>query len=167
MSKQKPAFKPTMSWLLKNPICFLGFGFGTGLGPKAPGTFGTLPALPIVALFVLLGFSPWLIVIIAVLFFIVGVPICNITEERLGVHDYGGIVWDEIAAMILVLAYVPMSWFNWTLAFVIFRFYDAVKPWPISWFDKKLPGGLGVMVDDTIAAFFSMATLYIIFKWLL
>lgn len=157
--KQKPVFQPTFSWLLQNPVCFLGFGFGSGLAPKAPGTFGTLPALPLAALWLALGGSHWGLLLLCIPLFIVGVWICNHTERALGVHDYGGIVWDEIVAMLAVLAFVPVSWMWWLAAFAVFRFFDAVKPPPIKWFDERVSGGFGVMLDDIIAAVMSVIVL--------
>ncbi len=158
--KKQPDFKPSMAWLLKNPWCFLGFGFGSGLAPKAPGTFGTLPALPITALLLTLGMSSIGIVILSVILFVVGIHICNVSEQKVGVEDYGGIVWDEIVAMMLILAFVPMTWTAWAIAFAVFRFFDAVKPWPIRWLDAHMSGGLGIMVDDILAAVFSLVVLF-------
>lgn len=159
MSKQKPAFKPTFSWLLKNPVRLLGFGFGTGLAPKAPGTFGTLPALPLAWLLLFLGIGKLGLILLSIVLFLIGIWICNVTEHDLGVHDYGGIVWDEIVAMLLILAFVPQTVFWWLMAFLLFRFFDAVKPPPIKWFDQKVSGGFGVMLDDIIAAIMSVVVL--------
>lgn len=166
MAKQQPLFQPTFSWLLKNPIRFLGFGFGTGLSPKAPGTIGTLPALPLAWLFLSFGFHPLGLVILSLVLFFIGIAICNITERDLGVHDYGGIVWDEIVAMLLILAFVPQTVFWWLLAFLLFRFFDALKPPPIKWFDSKVQGGFGVMLDDIIAAFMSIVIL-LMTQWMI
>lgn len=162
MSKQKPAFKPTLKWLLQNPIRFLGFGFGSGLAPKAPGTFGTLPALPLAWILLFLGSSKIGLIILSVVLFFIGIWICNVTERDLGVHDYGGIVWDEIVAMLLILAFVPQTVLWWLMAFLVFRFFDAVKPPPIKWFDQKVSGGFGVMLDDIIAAIMSIMVLLVL-----
>jgi len=94
-----------------------------------------------------------------VVLFFWGVRICSHTERELGIQDYGGIVWDEIVAMLLVLAFVPFRWKWWLAAFVLFRVFDAVKPWPIKWFDARIHGGLGIMLDDIIAAFFTLFVL--------
>lgn len=158
--------KPTLTWLLEKPICFLGFGFGSGLAPVAPGTFGTLPALPIAALLLALGLGPWGLTVLSVVLFFVGIGICDYTEKALGIQDYGGIVWDEIVAMILVLAWTPTGFWWWVLAFALFRFFDAVKPWPIRFFDAKVHGGFGIMLDDVIAAGFALVVLAII-RWIL
>ncbi|WP_370659346.1 phosphatidylglycerophosphatase A [Snodgrassella alvi] len=154
-----PLVTPTWHWLCKHPVCWLGFGFGSGLAPKAPGTFGTLPALPLAALWLMLGFSFWYNIVFAVFLFLVGIFICDYTEKALHRQDYGGIVWDEIAAMVLILFCIPAGWIWWLAAFAVFRFFDAVKPWPIRWFDKRVHGGFGIMLDDLIAALFSLVVL--------
>ena len=167
MAKQKPAFQPTFAWLLRRPACFLGFGFGSGLAPVAPGTFGTLPALPIAAALMALGIDSWLLALLCLPLFAVGIWICNQTEAALGGRDYGGIVWDEIVAMLFVLACVPQGLGSWALAFALFRLFDAVKPPPIRWFDRQVSGGFGVMLDDIIAALMSLLlirfTVYLIY----
>lgn len=153
---------PTLRWLLRHPLCLLGFGFGTGLAPKAPGTFGTLPALPLAWLVLQLHLPTYALLLLAAMLFAVGISICSYTEQKLGQTDYGGIVWDEIAAMMLVLFFAPPSWGGWLAAFVLFRFFDAVKPWPIKWFDAHIHGGLGIMLDDLIAAVFSLLSLWLL-----
>ncbi|MDO1510993.1 MULTISPECIES: phosphatidylglycerophosphatase A [unclassified Neisseria] len=155
-------FKPTFLWLKQRPLCMLGFGFGSGLAPIAPGTFGTLPALPMAFVLYLVGISGWWLAALCVILFIWGVRICSYTEHELGIQDYGGIVWDEIVAMLQVLAFVPFKWSWWLAAFVLFRLFDALKPWPIKWFDSRVHGGLGIMLDDVIAALFTLAVLKII-----
>ena len=149
-------FKPDFTWLKQRPLCFLAFGFGSGLAPVAP---GTLPALPIAFVLYLLDVTGWWLAVLCVVLFFWGVRICSHTERELGIQDYGGIVWDEIVAMLLVLAFVPFKWKWWLAAFVLFRVFDAVKPWPIKWFDARIHGGLGIMLDDIIAAFFTLFVL--------
>ena len=95
-----------------------------------------------------------------------GIKICDVTERELGIQDYGGIVWDEIVAMMLVLAFVPQTFFWWLSAFVLFRLFDAVKPWPIRWFDARVHGGFGIMLDDVIAAGFALLVLQLMMWWL-
>lgn len=158
--------KPTLLWLLRRPVCLLGFGFGTGLAPKAPGTFGTLPALPITAALFAAGLGAWQIVFLCIILFFIGIYICGATEKALGVADYGGIVWDEIVAMMLVLAFVPQTFAWWLAAFVVFRLFDALKPWPIKWFDARLHGGFGIMWDDILAALFSLLVLKLWQFWI-
>ena len=166
MAKPVPAFPITWQWLVKRPVCFIGFGFGTGLAPKAPGTFGTLPALFIAGLLLGCGLGKFGLAVLSVILFFIGIWICDVTERSIGVHDYGGIVWDEIAAMMLVLACVPQGLGWWLAAFAAFRFFDAVKPPPIRWFDQKVRSGFGVMLDDFIAALFAIATVHFL-GWLL
>ena len=94
-----------------------------------------------------------------------GIRICGYTERELGIQDYGGIVWDEIVAMLLVLSLIPFKWSWWLAAFVIFRLFDALKPWPIKWFDRRIHGGLGIMLDDLIAAVMTLLVLGL-FHWI-
>ncbi len=149
---------------LKNPIHLLAFGLGSGLAPKAPGTFGTLAALP-VWYFLLQGMPalPYLGILIAG--FALGVVLCEITSRDLGVHDHGGIVWDEWIGVWITLLWLPHSGdvltdFGWLLyGFVLFRFFDILKPWPIKWLDAKVHGGFGIMIDDVIAGIFGLLVL--------
>lgn len=152
MSKIPPAYRPTWQWLLQRPARFLAFGFGSGLMPKAPGTFGTLTTLPLAGLFLGLGYSKAALALWCIPLFFLGIWLCNQAEHDLGTHDYGGIVWDEIVAMLLILACIPQGLGWWFCGFIAFRFFDAVKPPPVRWFDRKVSGGLGVMLDDVIAA---------------
>ena len=147
-------FKPRWTTIKKNPVHLLAFGFGSGLLRPAPGTLGTLAGL---LLFIPLNLLPDLLLLpLFVLAFVAGIWICGRTGRDLGVHDYGGIVWDEIVAMMLVLAFAPDGWLWWLAAFLLFRFFDAVKPPPIRWFDRRVSGGFGVMLDDIIAAVLSI-----------
>lgn len=140
-----------------SPSGFLAFGFGSGLAPVAPGTFGTLAALPFVPLLKAMPYAWQLLTVAAAL--ILGIWICDAASRKLGVHDHGGIVWDEIAAYWLCVLFIPYQW-PWLLAaFVVFRFFDIIKPWPIGWADKKVSGGFGIMVDDVLAAVWTIAIL--------
>lgn len=144
----------------------LGFGFGSGLAPVAPGTFGTLPALPMAFLLHLIGVTGWWMAVLCAILFVWGIYICRHTEISLGVQDYSGIVWDEIVGMMLVLAFVPFYWAWWLAAFILFRMFDALKPWPIKWFDARVHGGFGIMLDDFIAALFTLLVLNMVQIWL-
>ena len=128
---------------------WLALGFGSGLAPKAPGTFGTLAALPLVWLLAMLslGWSAAVIVAGAVL----GVFVCDVVSRDIGADDHGAIVWDEIIGFAITLWAVPFTTQNVLIAFVLFRLLDIIKPWPIRWFDRNLHGGLGVMMDDIVA----------------
>ncbi len=140
---------------LRQPLHLLAVGFGLGLAPRAPGTFGTLAALPLLVLLLPAG---WFVYLVATLLAsLVGVWICQRAAEDAGVHDHPAIVWDEIAGF-LVAAF-PLSlgvgwihpWVDLAILFALFRFFDAVKPGPIRWLDRNLHGGLGIMADDLAA----------------
>ncbi|RQO73279.1 phosphatidylglycerophosphatase A [Aquitalea sp. FJL05] len=154
--KRAPAFRPDWAFLRRHPAHLLAFGFGSGLARKAPGTWGTLVAYPLFFLLHALGVGSLGLTLLCLPLFVLGVWVCQVTGDALGVHDYGGIVWDEVVAMLLVLAYAPASWAGWLLAFALFRLFDIVKPWPIGWFDRRVHGGFGVMLDDIIAALFAL-----------
>ncbi|POZ61858.1 phosphatidylglycerophosphatase A family protein [Chromobacterium alticapitis] len=156
--------KPDWRFLLRNPAHLLAFGFGSGLMRKAPGTWGTLVAYPLFFPLHALGVSGWTLAALCLPLFLIGVYICDVTGKALGVHDYGGIVWDEVVGMLLVLAFAPASWMGWLVAFALFRVFDIVKPWPIRWFDERVGGGFGVMVDDVIAALFALAVQALIWR---
>lgn len=144
--------------LLRDPIHFCALGFGAGLSPWAPGTAGTLIAVPIV---IWLGsYGSHIHSAATVLLCLVGIFLCDASAKRLGVHDHPGIVWDEIAGFSITMLAVPHTWY-WLLAgFVVFRFLDIVKPWPIREADHRLRGGLGIMLDDMMAGAFGACLLY-------
>ena len=145
---------------LLNPVHFLALGFGSGLAAKMPGTFGTLAALPlVVVLSHYASFSVYLLVTILVS--IVGIWICGKTAEDMGVHDDSSIVWDEVAGMLLTMLAVPLSWQTLLLGFVLFRLFDILKPWPISYLDKHVHGGFGIMIDDVLAGLFALCILHL------
>ncbi|MGB1110320.1 MAG: phosphatidylglycerophosphatase A [Gammaproteobacteria bacterium] len=150
--------KPDFPALLKRPSALLAFGFGSGLSPKAPGTVGTVAAVPFWLLLAQLNVTGQLMVI--ALAFVFGVWICDRTGKWLGVHDHGGIVWDEFVGLWITLIAVPLTWQTLLLGFVLFRFFDIIKPWPIGWLDKRMQGGLGVMVDDVVAGLFGLALIH-------
>ncbi|MFI3136881.1 MAG: phosphatidylglycerophosphatase A [Methylococcaceae bacterium] len=143
--------------ILSDPVLFLAFGFGSGLAKKAPGTFGTLSAIPIYLLLTYVS-QPlyWGLTVLVSLF---GIWLCGVAAEKLGEHDFGGIVWDEIAGLLITLAFVPFSWQALLAGFVLFRLFDIVKPWPIRWIDQKVAGGFGIMLDDIIAGLFAAGVL--------
>jgi len=140
--------------LIQHPVLFLAFGGGAGLAPHGPGTWGSLLALPVAAV-LMPNASLFIAVTIAVT--LIGIPICGLAAKKMGVHDHGGIVWDEIAGQLI--ACLPLLVFppptnlvsGLGLAFVLFRLFDIVKPWPISVIDRSVHGGLGIMLDDVIA----------------
>lgn len=143
---------------LKHPIHFLGFGFGAGLIPVMPGTMGSLAAIPLI---LLMSYLPLVVyIIVTILSAIIGIYICQKVSDDLGVHDHGSIVWDEIAGMMIVFIAVPISWHSLALGFVLFRIFDIFKPWPISYLDKNVHGGWGIMVDDLIAGALALLCLH-------
>ncbi len=155
-----PRLRPDGRFLLSHPAHLLAFGLGTGLSPKAPGTVGTLLGYVLFAL--LLPFSAtiqWLVLLGG---FLLGIWACDRTGRALGVADYGGIVWDEVVAFAAVLYFVPLHWFWWLLAFGLFRLFDIIKPFPIRQVDAAVKGGLGVMLDDVLAAVYSVAVLLVL-----
>ena len=143
--------------VLRQPVHLLAFGFGAGLSPKAPGTFGTLVAVPIVLATMWVG--PLTHLLFACVASIVGVYICGESARRLGVHDHPGIVWDEISGFAVTMLAAPAHWYWVLCGFVLFRFFDIVKPWPIREVDHSLGGGLGIMLDDIIAGVFAALVL--------
>lgn len=144
---------------------FIAFGFGAGLARRAPGTWGTLVACPIMAVLLAAGLSDLLIAWLCVPLFAYGCYACGRTCRDLGVDDYGGVVWDEIVSMMLVLAFAPNTAGGWIAAFLLFRLFDIFKPWPIRWIDSRVGGGLGVMLDDVLAAVFAIVGLEML-AWL-
>jgi phosphatidylglycerophosphatase A len=145
----KQTANPSFKQLLRSPTLLLAFGFGSGLAPKAPGTMGTIAAIPLWWLLAQLPLASYLMVVLVSA--IIGIYICGAAAKTLGVHDHGGIVWDEFVGFWIAMAALPVTWTSLILGFVLFRFFDIVKPWPISWLDKKVSGGFGIMIDDVIA----------------
>ncbi len=152
--------QPDFKFLFAQPAHFFALGFGSGLAPKAPGTFGTLIGLSLFWLISADTFQTQLIIIAAL--FIIGIYFCDQTSKALGVSDHGSIVWDEIVAIMLVLTVVPISVAWWALAFALFRLFDIWKPYPICYFDAKLKNGFGVMFDDLLAAIYAILVLKLI-----
>ena len=140
-----------------NPIHLLAFGFGSGAAPKAPGTFGTLAALPIAWLMQPLPL--WSYALIVLVAFVVGVYLCDRTSKDLAVHDHPGIVWDEFVGLWIALFAAPVGWVWLVAGFLLFRLFDIWKPWPIGWLDKRVDGGLGIMLDDVVAGLFALGVL--------
>jgi len=150
--------------VLTDPVHLLAFGFGLGLSPVAPGTVGTLLGVGIAWL--ALDLDLMVQIGIAVALFIAGIWICGNSSRRLGQHDPGGIVWDEISAMYITLLVAPATITAWILAFGLFRAFDIVKPWPIRDLDHSMGGGLGIMLDDLVAALYA-SILLISYRWLM
>ena len=150
---------------LRDPVHLLAFGFGSGAASRAPGTWGSLAAIPLWLTIAWLPFAAyWAVIVVA---FVVGIWLCGKTATDLKVHDHGGIVWDEFVGMWIALALIPDNIYGVLMAFALFRFFDVVKPWPISWIDRRAPGGLGIMVDDVVAGFMALGCLFAIDRWLM
>ncbi len=145
---------PSLKFLFAHPAHFFALGFGSGLAKKAPGTFGTLLGFPLFLVIAKLAIPLQLSIITAL--FVVGIYFCHATGKALGVSDHGSIVWDEIVAMMLVLVFTPHESAWWLLAFVLFRIFDIWKPSPIRQCDAHIKGGLGVMLDDILAAIYAI-----------
>lgn len=160
----EPDTKPTrVRPNLRNPVHLLAFGFGSGLSPKAPGTAGTVVA---VLLYLPLSqFSLPLYLVLTAVATLLGIWLCGVTSRDLGVHDHGGIVWDEFAGFWITMIAAPAGWLWLVLGFVLFRVLDILKPWPIKWVDSKIYGGLGIMLDDVLAGI--MAALCLQAIWIL
>ena len=146
-----------------SPVQFLAFGFGSGLMPKGPGTAGTLMAVPLFLLAADWGLALYTAVLLVAA--ILGVWICGTASRQLGVHDHGGIVWDEFVGYWVTMWAVPVSWTWIVVGFVVFRVFDIIKPWPIGVLDKKVGGGFGIMIDDIVAGIMACLTLHLA-NWL-
>jgi phosphatidylglycerophosphatase A len=150
-----------VSFDLKQPVQFLALGFGSGLAPKAPGTFGTLAAIPLFLLLAML--TPIYYFSAVIIMSIAGIYICGKAADDVGVHDHPAIVWDEFVGYFITMFMVPVSWQSVLVGFLLFRIFDILKPWPISFIDKKMSGGAGIMFDDILAGIFSLIIMHLIF----
>jgi len=151
--------KVTKAQLLDNPANFLALGAGSGLAPVAPGTFGTIAAVPLA---MLMPHNLAIYTLLVVVLFIVGVWLCDSCANNLGVHDHPAIVFDEWVGYLVTMIAVPRSLWFLALGFALFRLFDVLKPWPISVADKRVSGGLGIMIDDVIAGLFAAAAIHLI-----
>ncbi len=150
---------PSLSFVLIHPAHFIACGCGSGLSPFAPGTAGTLFAwvcYPGLRQYFVSDASFAVFLLVA---FVLGVSACHVTGQKLGVVDHGSIVWDEIVPFWAALFLAPPTLLWQFAAFLWFRFYDITKPWPASYFDQEVKNGLGVMMDDVIAAGYTVLTL--------
>lgn len=174
----------TRQTLFQSPLHFLAFGFGAGLSPKAPGTMGSLVAVPLV--WAMAQFSALIYAVVALFCVLAGPVICNAASRTLasidhrvhesgepasgepafGKHDHPAIVWDEIVGMMLTMLFIPFTWLTVTIGFLLFRFFDILKPLPIGYVDRHVHGGIGIMLDDVIAAIFANIILRILLPYL-
>jgi len=154
--------RPDARFLVAHPAHFIALGFGAGLAPKAPGTFGTVVGL--LLCWALQPFlSPLAIALLAVPLFLLGIWVCDVTGRALGVMDSGSIVWDEVVAF-LPLAALAGSIGAQLVAFALFRLFDIWKPFPIRQLERRIPGGLGVMADDVLAAAYAALSLFLLLQ---
>ena len=145
--------------MLLNPVHFFALGFGSGLTPKLPGTAGTLVGA---LLFILIPNISWIAyLVIVVCGFLFGIFCCGYTARILNAHDHHSIVWDEIIGYLITMIMVPKEWIWILIGFILFRVFDILKPWPISFIDRRMGGGFGIMFDDAVAALFSLAIIQI------
>lgn len=152
--------RPDWRFLLADPAHLLAFGFGAGLAPVAPGTVGTLVGVVLVLL--LQGTGPVVYGAACMAAFAAGCWAAERTSRHLGVHDHGGIVWDEVVGYLITMAALPGG-AGWLIAgFVVFRAFDIIKPWPVSWLDARVGGGCGIMVDDVAAGLGAGAVLWVV-----
>lgn len=148
--EQAIIMKALSNKVCQNPSYFIAFGFGSGLSPIAPGTFGTLAAIPF---YLLLSHSSWLLYsLITIAAFALGVMVSDSVSKDMGEHDYKGIVWDEFVGYFLTMFMAPKGGGWVIIGFILFRFFDIWKPQPIRWVDQRVHGGMGIMLDDVIAA---------------
>lgn len=141
----------------KDPRCVMAFGFGAGAASRAPGTVGTLMAVP---LYLAMATLPALVYLgIVATFLIIGIWICAHTERKLGMHDHPGIVWDEIVGYLVTMFLAPVGWLSILGGFVLFRLFDIWKPFPIGMLERRIRGGLGTMLDDVLAGLYGFAAL--------
>lgn len=159
--------RPGWRFVLSHPVHFLSFGFGSGLSPIGPGTMGTLVAFPVFYyLKPWFGYSEGLFLLFIGQLFLLGIWLCGKTGKAIGEADHPGIVFDEIVAFMLVLFFTPDGFLWQACAFVLFRFFDILKPPPIAYYDRVLHGGFGVMFDDLLAAFYALLCLALLKSFL-
>ena len=140
-------------WIWTRPDGLIACGFGTGAAAVAPGTFGTLIGIPAYWFMQPLDTGYYIAVLTAL--FVFGVWICERVAQALQVHDHPGIVWDEVVGYLVTMMFAPSGWVWWVAGFVLFRVFDIFKPWPIKFFDLRVPGGLGIMIDDVLAGIYA------------
>lgn len=150
--------KVPVKFVFSHPVHWLAFGFGSGLSPKAPGTVGTLAAIPLYWLCASFGLYSYLTV--CVLISLTGIYWCGYSAKALKTHDHPGIVWDEFAGFFITMIGFAATWQNILLGFILFRLFDILKPWPIKWIDNHVSGGFGIMLDDIVAGVLAWCCLY-------
>jgi len=145
---------------MRNPVHFLALGFGSGLVPFMPGTFGSLAAVPLIYFSANLPVA--LFITITLVASVVGIYLCGKTADDMQVHDHGSIVWDEVAGMFISFLFVPITAPTLLIGFLLFRLFDILKPWPIGVVDKRMHGGTGIMLDDIIAGIMTCVCMHLV-----
>ncbi len=148
--------RPGGRFLISHPAHFVALGFGSGLAPAVPGTFGTLVGFPLYYALGALLPEPWEVLAAAALLFVLGIWACGRTGAALGIPDHGAMVWDEVVAFLAILVFTPPRPGWQAFAFVAFRLFDVLKPPPIRWVDRHCKGGFGVMFDDVLAGVYTV-----------
>jgi phosphatidylglycerophosphatase A len=157
---ERSAPAPLSLRLLREPVHLLALGFGSGLAPVAPGTFGSMVGVALAL--AVLHFGLGIAIAATSIATLAGVWICGESARRLGVHDHPGIVWDEVAGMMIAMLAAPRTWWGLLLAFGLFRLFDIWKPWPIREIDHGMRGGAGIMLDDVMAGFLAALVLLLV-----
>ena len=150
---------PQIPTPFRSPVQFLAFGFGSGLSPKAPGTVGTLAAVPIY--FLVADWPLWAYSLLVLVAALAGVWICQRASDQLQVHDHPGIVWDEFVGYWITMWAVPAEGLWMVIGFAVFLVLDIAKPWPISHLDRQVKGGFGIMIDDILAGVMACGVLHV------
>ena len=148
---------------LRSPGVCLATWFGCGYLPKAPGSWGSLASLPF-AWVIVVHYGPWALIAASIVVFLIGIWASNVYIKKSGISDPGPVVIDEVVGQWLTLAFVPAEVTVYAIGFILFRLIDIFKPWPVCWVDRKVIGGLGVMLDDVLAALYSGGTVYLLCK---
>ncbi len=151
---------PQAVW--QNPLYFIGFGLGSGAMPFAPGTFGTLMAIPFYVLLSSLGLYAYFI--FAVCFCVASAYLCDYLSRQLDVHDHPGMCIDEFAGFFVTMIAAPSGWPWIVLGFLLFRLFDIWKPWPIHYLDEKIHGGFGMVIDDVVAGVFALVVMQVVVR---
>lgn len=147
----------------RDPLVLVACGFGLGLLPKAPGTFGTLLGVPIYLSMASLPTAGYVLVV--GLLFLLGIPLCTLASRKLGRTDPPQVVWDEVVGYLATMLAAPPGWIWMLVGFLAFRFFDILKPWPVAWIDRRVHGGLGIMVDDLAAGVYAWAVVQLLSRF--
>jgi len=164
MQNRYDKIPPVPKAVWRNPLYFIAFGFGSGAAPFAPGTFGTLAAIPFYLLLSMLPLSAYFVFLL--LFIIFTSWLCDYISRQTHTHDHPGMCIDEFAGFFVTMTAAPAGWWWIFIGFVLFRFFDIVKPWPISYVDKNIHGGFGMIFDDVLAGMYSFLIMQIIYMYI-